>query len=73
MESELLARLKTLGADLPEVNPYYDYDPNNPPEIRRGGGGGDRRIGEPHSRRGENREDRVGRGGGQNRERRDRN
>ena len=54
MESELFSRLKAIGADLPEVNP--NYDPNNPPQIRRGGGGGQR-----------NREARENRKGGQNR------
>lgn len=40
MESELLTRLKAIGADLPEMNPQYD--PQNPPQIRRGGGGRNR-------------------------------
>ena len=58
MESELFSRLKAIGADLPEVNP--NYDPNNPPQIRRGGGGG------------RNREARGNRGGGQGGNRGDR-
>ncbi len=58
MESELFSRLKAIGADLPEVNP--NYDPNNPPQIRRGGGGG------------RNREARGNRGGDQGGNRGDR-
>ena len=42
MESELLRRLNATGADLPEVNP------NNPPKIRRGGGGRNRANREAH-------------------------
>ena len=54
METELLARLKTIGADFPVVNPKYD--PNNPPTIRRGGGG--QRNREARGGRGGNRENR---------------
>ena len=66
MESELFSHLKAIGADLPEINP--NYDPNNPPQVRRGGGGG-RRDREALGGGG-NRGNREGPGGGrQNRDR----
>ena len=69
METELMSRLKAIGAELPTVNP--NYDPNNPPQIRRGGGGRDREArGNRGGGQGGNRE---GRGGGQNRDRQNRN
>jgi arylsulfatase A len=71
MEAELFSRLKAIGADFPEVNPQYD--PNNPPTIQRGGGGGQRDREARGNRDGRNRGDRENRGGGQNRDPGDRN
>lgn len=49
MENELMARLKAIGADFPKLN--SNYDPNNPPAIRRGGDRRNRGVG---GRRGAN-------------------
>lgn len=66
MESELFSRLEAIGAEFPKVNP--NYDPSNPPQIRRGGGGGRNR--EARGNRDGGRDgNREGRGGRQNRDR----
>ncbi len=51
-------RLKANGADLPEANP--NYDPNNPPQIRRGCGRNREARGNRGGGQGDNREGRGG-------------